>query len=268
MPRTCIFCGSPPKSREDVWPCWMTSHFVAPGIMESERGRSLEIRTWPVDRPELVIRCVCGGCNNGWMSRLQDGAKPIIERLWTSEEYSLDLHDRRTLASWAVMTSMVLQTLDEPDNWSYSELDRTVFWKRQHIPSFMGIWIANCVGHASMYTQGRSMLTGPPQGSARQARGHAISMAFGTLGIQVLKVTLEGAVKLPKDITVSQGFGDWENIALQIWPLKGDPVNWPPPKGIRCEPELELFAGRFRSRDDSSDGTDLTIASSDEEEAD
>jgi hypothetical protein len=57
-------------------------------------------------------------------------------------------------------------------------------------------------------------------------------MAFGTVGVQVLKVTLDTAVKPPKDITVSQGFGDWENIALQIWPLKGDPVDWPPPRSL------------------------------------
>jgi hypothetical protein len=264
MSRTCIFCGLPPKSREDVWPCWMTSHFIAPGVMEAERGRSLEMRTWPVDRPELVIRCVCGGCNNGWMSQLQERAKPIIERLWIGEEHSLDLDDRRTLASWAVMTSMVLQSLDEPENWLYSELERTVFWKRQHVPSFMGIWIANCVGHTSMYTQGRSMQTGPAQGSTRQARGHAITMAFGTVGVQVLKVTMDGAVKPPKDITVSQGFGDWENIALQIWPLKGDPVDWPPSQGIRSEDELELFAARFRSQGDSGVTGDVIIPSESE----
>jgi hypothetical protein len=198
------------------------------------------------------------------MSQLQGRAKPIIERPWTGEELSLDLDDRRTMASWAVMTSMVLQNLDEPGNWVYSELERTVFWKTQHMPSFMGIWIANCVGHTSMYTQGRSMQTGPPQGSARPARGHAITMAFGTVGVQVLKVTLDTAVKPPKDITVSQGLGDWENSALQIWPLKGDPVDWPPPKGIRSEDELELFAARFRSQGDSGAVGDVTIASESE----
>ena len=53
-------------------------------------------------------------------------------------------------------------------------------------------------------------------------------MAFGKLAIQVLKVVPDGDIGRLKEITVGQGWGDWENIALQIWPLKGEPVNWPP----------------------------------------
>jgi hypothetical protein len=211
--------------------------------------------TWRTDRPELVVRRVCEECNNGWMSKLQDRGKPIIERLWNDVKNRLDLEDRQALSLWATMTSMVLQTLDEPDNWLYSELERTVFWKHHRIPSFMGIWIANCVGHTSTYTQGRSMWTGPSQGEGRRARGNAITMAFGTLGIQVLKVTPDGDVGPIKEITVGQGSGDWERIALQIWPLKGDSVDWPPPRGIHSESELELFAGRFRSQAGAPDAT-------------
>jgi hypothetical protein len=94
------------------------------------------------------------------------------------------------------------------------------------------------------------MLSAPSVSSARIARGNVITMAFGTLAVQVLKVAPNGDVSRLKEITVSQGFGDWENISLQIWPLLGDPVIWPPPKAIRCEEELEIFAARFRAQGD------------------
>jgi hypothetical protein len=45
MARECIFCGGPANSREDVWPWWLTSRFVAPGTMEQERGPQLRITT-------------------------------------------------------------------------------------------------------------------------------------------------------------------------------------------------------------------------------
>jgi hypothetical protein len=124
-------------------------------------------------------------------------------------------------------------------------------WHEQRIPSFIGVGIANCVGHSETYSQGRSM-TGTAQDTQRRARGSAVTMAFGNLGIQVLKVVPEGDTSRLKRITVGQGWGDWENIALQIWPLKGEPVNWPPPRGIHSEAELEIFAGRFREQDDAS----------------
>jgi hypothetical protein len=249
--RECIFCGGPANSREDVWPCWMTSRFVAPGTMEQERGPELRMTTWPVNRPELVVRRVCKKCNNGWMGQLQDRGKPVIERLWDEDQVTLDLDDRKALSLWAVMTSMVLQTFDDPDRWLYSIYERTLMWHEQRIPSFTGISIANCIGHTAMYSQGRTM-TGASEDTQRQANGSAVTMAFGNLGIQVLKVVPDGDTRRLKEITVGQGWGDWENIAMQIWPLNGEPVNWPPPRGIRSESELETFAGRFRSQVDAA----------------
>jgi hypothetical protein len=186
------------------------------------------------------------------MSQLQNRGKPVIERLWDEDQVTLDLSDCKVLSLWAVMTSMVLQTFDDLDKWLYSDSERTLMWHEQRIPRFTGIWIANCVGHTETYSQGRSM-TGNAQDTQRQARGNAVTMAFGNLGIQVLKVAPDGDTRRLKEITVSQGWGDWENIALQIWPLRGASVNWPPPRGIRCEAELEIFAERFRALDDAPD---------------
>ena len=251
MAHECIFCGGPANSKEDVWPCWMTARFIAPGTMEQERGPDLRMTSWRVDRPELIVKRVCKTCNNGWMSRLQSRAKPVIERLWDEPQVTLDLHDCKALSLWAVMTSMMLQTFDESDRWLYTDYDRTLMWHELRIPSFVGISIANCIGHTETYSAGRTM-TGAALENQRPARGSAITMAFANLGIQVLKVNPEGNTKGLERIEVGQGWGDWENIALQIWPLKGDPVEWPPPRGIRCEEELEIFAGRFRSQPDSA----------------
>jgi len=246
MPRECIFCGGSADSREDVWPRWMTLRFVGDGTIEQERGPELRMTTWRVNRPKLVVRRVCTRCNNRWMSQLQNRGKPIIERFWDQDEVVLDLNNCSALSQWAVMTAMVLQTLDEQGGWLFSEYDRTLMWHAQRIPSYVGVWIANCVGHTGTYSQGRSM-TGTAQETQRRARANAVTLAFGKLGIQVLKVVPDGDTRGLDWIAVGQGRGDWENIALQIWPLKGDPVNWPPPRGIRCEEELELFAARFRS---------------------
>ena len=132
MPRLCVFCGEPAKTVEDVWPCWMTNHLIAPGVMEIERGPAFELKTHPVDRPELAIKCVCAKCNNGWMSQLQDAGKPIIERLWNEEACDLELGDCRTLSLWAVMTSMALQAFGDEETQLYSDLERERGQERGH----------------------------------------------------------------------------------------------------------------------------------------
>jgi hypothetical protein len=181
------------------------------------------------------------------MSQLQGTGKSLIERLWGDGACTLDLGECRSLSSWAVMTSMVLQTLGQEENWLYSDLDRTLMWNNQKIPSFMGIWIAQCVGHTEIYTQSQSLWTGPSRGAAHQARGNAITMAFGSLAIQVLKVVPPGDPISVREISIAQGRGYWEDKALPIWPPRLDPVRWPPPSGIRHESELDSFAVRFRS---------------------
>jgi len=180
------------------------------------------------------------------MNQLQERGKPLIERLWSDNACTPDLEGCLSLSLWAVMTSMVLQTLGDEENWLYSDLDRTLMWKNQKMPPFTGIWIAQCVGHTETYTQSQSLWTGQSRDAERQARGNAITMAFGTLAIQVLKVVPPGEATPGREISIAQGRGYWEETALPIWPLKTDPVRWPPPSGIRHESELELFAQRFR----------------------
>jgi hypothetical protein len=216
MARVCIFCGAAADSHEDVWPCWLTSRFVAPGTMETERGPDLQMKTWRVNRPEIAIRCVCARCNNGWMSQLQGSAKPLIEGLWDGAACTLDVDACRSLSSWAIMTSMVLQTLGEQENWLYSELDRTLMWKNRRIPSFTGIWIAQCIGHTETYSRSQSLWTGGSRNAERQARGNATTMAFGTLAVQVLKVVPPPDVIPGREISIAQGRGYWEVCVSKI----------------------------------------------------
>jgi hypothetical protein len=179
------------------------------------------------------------------MSRLQGRAKPVIERLWFQNAYTFNIEDSRTLSLWTVMTAMVMQTLGETDTHLFTELERTLFWKREQIPQMIGIWVANCPGHPSTYSQSRSMWTGPSRGAEWQARGNVITMAFGSLAIQILKVALNREVASGTEVTVSQNPGPWEEVARRIWPIQPDSVRWPPASGLRSEADLDLFAERF-----------------------
>jgi hypothetical protein len=60
-----------------------------------------------------TIQIVCEPCNTGWMSRLQDQVKPtlvpILEGKWPD---NLSSWDRRVLAAWAAMFTMVIEFTD------------------------------------------------------------------------------------------------------------------------------------------------------------
>ena len=244
MARTCIFCGATANSREDAWPRWLTGRFIAPGAMEAQIGND-HLKTWRTERPEICIRRVCNTCNNGWMSQLENRGKPVITRLLDQAPCSLDVHDCQTLSLWAVKTAMVLESVNGPEQWLYTDLERTLMSKCGLMPPYTNVWIAKCVNFPSTYSISRTLSTATDRDADRQARAAVTTLAFGTLAIQVLKVVPRSTMPPKTSITVDQRPGPWDRLALQVWPIQPEPVRWPASVGVLDEDGLETLAQRF-----------------------
>jgi len=244
MARTCIFCGATANSCEDAWPRWLTGRFIAPGSMEAQIGNDV-LKTWRTDRAEIRIRRVCNACNNGWMSRLEDRGKPVITRLLDQVTCTLDVHDCQTLSLWAVKTSMVLESVNGPEHWLYTDLERTLMFKCGLMPPFTDVWIAQCVNFPSTYSISRILSTATRRDAHCQARAAVTTLAFGILAIQVLKVVPLNTMSPETKITVEERPGPWDRLALQVWPIQPEPVRWPASVGVLDEYGLETLAQRF-----------------------
>jgi len=82
MSKTCIFCGQKgKKSKEHLWPVWMHEYLGKEGdgnnIRESTSFKNREhIGGSKLERQGYLFttkfRVVCRGCNNGWMSKLEE----------------------------------------------------------------------------------------------------------------------------------------------------------------------------------------------------
>lgn len=73
------------------------------------------------DPASRKLRVVCERCNNGWMSRLQDKAKPVLIPLLTNKRWQLDLESQKTLASWITMFCLVYSQCAPQGCASYEE---------------------------------------------------------------------------------------------------------------------------------------------------
>ena len=81
-PGRCIFCG---VTQEHMWANWLRSYIPREltrhaTSVEKVHPRNTEqnIQTRTGDPHSRRIKCVCRACNNGWMSRLQENAKPFL----------------------------------------------------------------------------------------------------------------------------------------------------------------------------------------------
>lgn len=113
----CIFCGGVGLTKEHIWPDWL-ANVLGPSISPRHvysaggglRPRRFRRRTGAIQSQKL--RIVCDRCNNGWMSRLQNRAKPRLIPFIQGRYRFLSDHDARTLAAWSMMLTMVIEFLD------------------------------------------------------------------------------------------------------------------------------------------------------------
>lgn len=117
---TCVFCGSSPTNNEDVIPRWLVKDLRLIPPATRRIGRTF------ADRTDLggaaaqkvagigvgKVRAVCrDACNNGWMKRLEDRAKPVLHPMIKDSDLSLDATAQETVGAWAFKTALMLTVM-------------------------------------------------------------------------------------------------------------------------------------------------------------
>lgn len=157
MPRDCIFCDQHADTKEDAWPVWLVEALRTGDVIRITRAGSspLDFRQ---DDIAMRVGVVCRPCNNGWMSRLEALAKPILLPLIKGETAVLGARAQATIASWAVKTAMVFEyTLGKDPRIYWRQEEREAFAAPPHVPPpDTVIWIAGYSG-----TQTAAVVVGP-----------------------------------------------------------------------------------------------------------
>jgi hypothetical protein len=124
---SCYFCGAAGSiTKEHVWPKWL--HPYAPDVASTPTRTERSIgftRTGESEMSETPTRVrttqgsvlvtrprqVCGQCNGGWMSRLEQEVRPVLDRIRTgaNEATYLSAPDARVLAHWATKTAWMAE---------------------------------------------------------------------------------------------------------------------------------------------------------------
>lgn len=110
----CIFCDGLGLTKEHIFADWLRGPLgkkSTHATLRSTRGPEGEgpyKKTRQGDPLTHKLRVVCGACNGGWMSVLQNKTKPILTPLLSGDWSNLSEADLPILAAWVAMTAMVI----------------------------------------------------------------------------------------------------------------------------------------------------------------
>lgn len=126
------------------------------------------------------------------------------------------------------------------ENWTFTELDRTLLWRNTKMPERVDVWIVKCINHDGCAAIHRIM-----RKSGNIDWAGLTTMCFGSLAIQVRKVHAPTAAPNTTIIFNELRPGNWSHALLPIWPLGKDPVRWPGENGIDGYDGFQELADRL-----------------------
>ncbi|MFL6688584.1 MAG: hypothetical protein ACJ8IR_00110 [Alphaproteobacteria bacterium] len=91
------------------------------------------------DIHDWQVKCVCEPCNNGWMRELENKVRPIIAPLIQGQPTILRMQDRRVIAGWAILKTMIADR-DIEGFFTWGSADRARM-KRQQTPPLGTCWV-------------------------------------------------------------------------------------------------------------------------------
>ena len=121
--KTCAFCDRPKKmTSEHVWGEW-TKGYVERTANKHNHANVFVPRPGQPEPPKVRIRAgdhldaqvhvVCSDCNSGWLSQIQNDAKPVLIHLFEGRSITLDQPAQQAVAAWVAMSTMTGEHLSQ-----------------------------------------------------------------------------------------------------------------------------------------------------------
>jgi hypothetical protein len=232
--RTCLFCGETAKTSDE--------HIIAKwiGRMFRERfGPDVKVgfrHQW--EHPELGIpsrdkrarlpafrtRAFCEGCNGGWMGRLEERVKPILEPLILGMPTTLSINEQQMLAFWATKTVLAFQSIEhELTAWARPEDYANVF-RRQAPLACSQLWLGVTSPLPAVHYRAHRYPVPMRGRNSEDIHGFGATLAVGHAVFYIL-VGYAGRVGMRLRYDAA--------FALkQIWPSTRSELEWPPRRGL------------------------------------
>jgi hypothetical protein len=247
---SCIFCGNPADSKEDLFPRWILKRVNTRQPLYSQTGDAPPEIT---EDQEVRLPCVCQKCNNTWMSGMEVTVKKFLGPMIEALSFSLDSQNQQNLAEWAVKCAMCNDTVYAHPRF-FTDAECHDFKKTRKIPDRTLVFAARFTGR-SLDSNGVDFTLIEPEAGTLLVRGHVYNIMVGHVVLQVLSWHPEPQ-HTDKIIRMRASNGPWDKLTVQIRPIERKSVSWPPPMSLSTVVGVAHY-GNFRVRFKNESGHSL-----------
>lgn len=253
VPGKCIFCGGGGLSKQHIIAKWVQSVVpkVDSGVIHGftdwgfSSGTAGVIKHPPRSSPRpnrqgdllnVKLYRVCKTCNSGWMSRLEERAKPFLIPLLTGEWTELSPEGQELVSAWIAMVTMVNE-FGDPSNIGISAAERAKFMRTQEPgPNW---WIAiGLFGRTSREIMHTGAIIWPGQKPDPANVQSNTQTTSGIIGRLLFQNFSSSVIRISPDDETLLRLG-----LTQIWPPKTHPVR---PVRSLSDPEAALISVALR----------------------
>lgn len=245
--RLCAFCGERGTSEEDVFARWITpvvpdAFGSGPMTLTRSQGRSkaglMSLR--------VTNRAVCRACNNGWMSRVEQAAKPLLTPIFRDESTVLTKASEIVLVSaWAFKTALMYERAHRAP-WHTPDEHFSYVYERGAPPPNASVAIGRYrpqpgqVPHIAWAERAR---VGPMTVDGETFAGYRVTFSIAHAIFQVYGHPSSTDFKLERG-GYPDGSDDPVPLFRSIWPLDFGVVDLPQPLALDTETLHRLEHGQ------------------------
>jgi hypothetical protein len=244
--KICIFCDSRANSNEDVFPKWVIK------LLRKHDDEIVPMKTHRLQQPPkeyltaesaLTVGNVCEGCNNGWMSRLENDVKPIFSPMILGASTTLTASQQRQITVWLTKTAMMFDGMDKGEVF-YDGLDRKHFRRTLTPFSDTPVWLGHYAEADDLRGSALHQTLKTKLSSGNFLKMHVLTMTIGHLVSQIVSVKRMAHSDLARIVDFPTRGPSLNDALIQAWPLDLQDLTWPPVVSMSTD-WLKALAYRF-----------------------
>jgi hypothetical protein len=229
--KECAFCPVVAKlTGEHVWSDWMNAFLSSRRFVfeKKEISKPQKTLTWEMAGLDLKTNVVCGPCNSGWMSRIDnDEAKPAIGPLLIDLTVRrISIHRQISIAIFGFKTCVVGDYIGTDGTPVFTREERYAFHETLMIPSGIFMWIGALRGTNKGIFTTRHLKT-----EARSENDLGLYVFTFSAGHFVMQLACaRWATGDPnRQFPILQQNPVWDSRMIPFYPPTGA-IQWPPPE--------------------------------------